>query len=786
MSTNDALLQFAAELATFLVSVAGVAFALRPRVIPTSSTSRSLLGAGFLAQATAALLHGSLLVGDVDQPALVALRLGGLVLLVAGAPRPWQVARNGGGAGPVDRPAGAGVERAPSGPGLRTTYVLWAGLALLAVVEVLSWRGPSPALDAVQLAAALLLGAALLAASRRSIGARIGADATVLLLVVLLAVSVALSAVVSRNVEDEALRRYGSRGSTAASAAVGQAEDALGVARVVSGQVSASQPSDLAVLALPGSTADRLEMARQRLTDSLTGLLGPSALDQADPVVLVDPNGVVEAAAPLSLDNTTTLALASGPVAEEARRAQGQRQAVTVVGGRAYAVAAAPVWLHPTDAPPLFVGLAVVATPLDATYLRTLDTGAEPLSFALVTADRVLASSGPQPPTGRLLGLGAQVIRGGAEPSHVVGSRFVVARPVAAEGAEPDLALVTSVPTSVIASTRDALFRALFLIALGAAAVAVVLAVTAGERIGRGVRRLTAAARRIRDGDLVTPVEVTSADELGTLAATFDAMTGSLRQAEEMKTAFLSNIGHELRSPLTPIKGYTAAMQRRPPTADQARLYAGEIAAGVDQLERVIGQLVNFATIAAGRLDLRTEVVASDQLLDGCARRWSPRLNGTHRVVVDDGGPVLPPLEVDRGYLDQALDELVDNAVKYSPGGGTVVLRAERRPVDGPGDDRGADDRGAGEGEVWLTVADEGVGMDPEMVEQLCAEFAQADPSATREFGGLGIGLALVERIAVAHGGALRCRSGEVRGTVMSIVVPACGGDRRDGGTLAG
>jgi signal transduction histidine kinase len=520
-------------------------------------------------------------------------------------------------------------------------------------------------------------------------------------------------------------------------------------------------PADLGVLSSPDGTPEAKQAARQRITDGLAKLVSPDFLDVSDPVVLVDPGGVPEAVAPSQLDNTTRLALAGGPVAEEARRSQGQRQAVTVVGKHAYAVAAAPVIVRPADAPQVFVGTVVVATPLDATYLRAIDSGPEHLSLALVTPDQVVAQAGPQPSAARLQEAAGEVVEGGRRPSGVKGSRFVVARPVAATGAQPDLALVVSVPTSTIENTRNDLFRTLFLIALFAALVAVLLAVAAGERIGRSVRRLTVAAQRIRSGDLTTRVEVHSDDELGTLGATFDEMTGSLRQAEDMKTSFLSNISHELRTPLTPIKGYTAALRRRPPTPEQAELFADEISAGVDQLERIIGQLVNFATMAAGRLDLRTGEVDSSGLLSGVVDRWTERAGRSHplRIEVGEGAELLA---VDRGYIDQALDELVDNALKYSPDGGPVVLSAECQGSDG----------------VWLAVADEGVGMDPDAVERLSTEFAQADGSATREFGGLGLGLALVDRIARAHGGELRCRSRAGSGTVVSILVPVPSGNR--------
>jgi len=116
----------------------------------------------------------------------------------------------------------------------------------------------------------------------------------------------------------------------------------------------------------------------------------------------------------------------------------------------------------------------------------------------------------------------------------------------------------------------------------------------------------------------------------------------------------------------------------------------------------------------------------------------------------------IPDADMDRRWIDLALDELLDNAVKFSPDGGRVVVSAEA----------------AGTGALRLTVADQGWGMPPEQAGDAFREFVQGDPSDTRQFGGLGLGLPLVQRVAEAHGGSVELASEEGRGTRVSVILP--------------
>ncbi|HEX4864899.1 MAG TPA: PAS domain-containing sensor histidine kinase, partial [Acidimicrobiales bacterium] len=239
------------------------------------------------------------------------------------------------------------------------------------------------------------------------------------------------------------------------------------------------------------------------------------------------------------------------------------------------------------------------------------------------------------------------------------------------------------------------------------------------------------------------------------------------REVERMKDEFLSRIGHELRTPLTPIKAYADLLLRKqsvPP--EQAGTWYSEIRRSSDQLQRIVEMLEFSASSGAGRMLLRFEPIDVRGLVRSVAAAWAERLPSNltiGRKVARD----LPVVLADKRWLAKALDELIGNAVKFSPDGGRIVVSASR--VSG-GPSNGS--AGAARDFVEISISDHGVGMARDQAERMFGDFVQGDASDTRAFGGLGLGLNLVQRVVEGHGGSISCRSEIGRGSTFYMRIP--------------
>jgi signal transduction histidine kinase len=227
-------------------------------------------------------------------------------------------------------------------------------------------------------------------------------------------------------------------------------------------------------------------------------------------------------------------------------------------------------------------------------------------------------------------------------------------------------------------------------------------------------------------------------------------------EAERVKTDFLATVSHELRTPLTPIRGYADLLRRGRVPRRRAELYLDEIDEAARRMERIVGLLVEVAAMEAGRFAPEMKPVSPSELLAAAAERHRG-LSRRYRLSVRVPKS-LPRVAADARSLTAALGELVDNAVKFSPGGGTIELRARRVP-----------------GAVEIAVADEGIGLDADELARFSAAFVQAEPGTTRRFGGLGLGLTFAAGVLAAHGSHLVVEGTKDAGATFSFTLPAIG-----------
>ena len=307
----------------------------------------------------------------------------------------------------------------------------------------------------------------------------------------------------------------------------------------------------------------------------------------------------------------------------------------------------------------------------------------------------------------------------------------------------------------------------------------VLLAVALAWRLQRIVSApildLARAARRISiTGDYSVRVPPGGHDEIGTLRESFNDMLDQIQDREQErdeaehrtqeKSRFLANMSHELRTPLNSIIGFSEILLERHDEEDRrSHRFLENIHTSGRHLLSIINDILDLSKVEAGRMELHLQEVDPREVVQGVAlvmRGMGHRQQIELELVLPDP---LPRVVGDPIKLKQILYNLVANAVKFSPDGGTVRIEAEVVSAS-----RSA----LGEPSLVISVADRGIGIPPEELERIFEAFHQVDPSRTRRFTGTGLGLALTQRFVEMHQGTLRVESEPGEGSTFRVYLP--------------
>jgi two-component system phosphate regulon sensor histidine kinase PhoR len=276
----------------------------------------------------------------------------------------------------------------------------------------------------------------------------------------------------------------------------------------------------------------------------------------------------------------------------------------------------------------------------------------------------------------------------------------------------------------------------------------------AGEPMRRELRVTTPTVRTLR----VTAVPLALPGEPAGLVMVVDDVS-ELRRLEQVRTEFVANVSHELRTPLTAIQGYLETLLGGAlDEPEHARRFIEVAFRHTERLGRLLNDLTDLSNIELGRVSLRLAPTAVQPVADSVLQIVAAKARDGG-VALSADVPDALTVQADHDRLAQILINLVDNAVKYTPAGGTVTVRA--RTTDG--------------GRVALTVSDTGVGIPPADLPRLTERFYRVDKARSRELGGTGLGLAIVKHLVMAHGGELAIESEEGRGTTVRVTLPIGG-----------
>jgi signal transduction histidine kinase len=278
--------------------------------------------------------------------------------------------------------------------------------------------------------------------------------------------------------------------------------------------------------------------------------------------------------------------------------------------------------------------------------------------------------------------------------------------------------------------------------------IALLLGIFLARTLTRPLRELTHAAQNITEGQLEQEVKVTSQDEIGQLAKAFNDMSREVARSNASRRQMTADIAHDLRTPLTVIAGYIESMQDGvlQPTPERFDLIYKEI----ERLQNLVGDLRMLSQADAGELSLHLQAIKPKGLLDQAAALFQHHAEKQSVTIRVETPEELPEIQVDEARMMQVLDNLISNALRYTPEKGQIILGGN-----------------VNDGHVELCVKDTGSGISPGELPFIFDRFHRSDKSRHTDEGESGLGLAIVKALVESQGGKVWAESEPGKGSTF-------------------
>jgi len=347
-----------------------------------------------------------------------------------------------------------------------------------------------------------------------------------------------------------------------------------------------------------------------------------------------------------------------------------------------------------------------------------------------------------------------------AEPNFPLGQQVSQAALASGTAVEVDGKRVGTLVTAdrkPMLSPEEKLFiertnQALLMAAVGAVFIALLFSILLAQTLIRPLQALTKAAHKIADGDLEQQVLVRGKDEISQLAAAFNRMSQEVARVNRQRRQMTADVAHDLRSPLTVIAGYVESMQDGvlAPTPERLALIYAEI----ERLQSLVDDLRILSQADSGDLPINSQWLSPGLILERSVDAHGLQAERAGIKLEAQAEGDLTEIWVDEARMMQVFDNLITNALRYTPNGGRIILSAVENA-----------------GEIVLAVHDTGMGVSSDDLDRIFDRFYRSDKSRG-EMEGSGIGLAIVKALVETQGGRVSAESTPGQGTKITISMP--------------
>ena len=295
----------------------------------------------------------------------------------------------------------------------------------------------------------------------------------------------------------------------------------------------------------------------------------------------------------------------------------------------------------------------------------------------------------------------------------------------------------------------------IYLLSLVIALIAGLLSFTTSSVITKPLKTLMKFVQKITNGQLDQKVNVVGKDEIAELGSAFNHMTEQLQRVEQSRQEFVSNVSHELKTPLSSIKVLTESLMfQEDVPVEMYKEFFEDINSEVDRLNNIISDLLTLVRLDQREIPLNIVNVDINEMTQNILKRLTPLAKKKEiKLIYESHKDIVA--EIDEVKFTLALTNLIENAIKYTPSGGEVgvVLQSDLQ-------------------DAFISVQDTGIGIAKEEQSRIFERFYRTDKTRNRETGGTGLGLAITYKTVVMHNGSIQVESEEGRGSIFSVQFP--------------